>query len=147
MRANLISDRGCSRFEKGAAAVEFALISVVFFMLLLGAIEWGRILFVWNSAVEATHVGARTAVVCNMNSPAIIANMQNIMPSLETSQVGISYLPAGCDSATCQRVVVSIQGFSITPAIPFFNLPLTMPTFSTSLVRESMSSSNNPVCS
>lgn len=51
------------KLQRGTAAVEFALIAIVFFTLLLGIIEFGRVLYVWNSAQEVTRRAAREAVV------------------------------------------------------------------------------------
>lgn len=49
--------------QRGAAAVEFALIAGWFFLLLLGIIEFGRFLYVWNTVQEVTRRAAREAVV------------------------------------------------------------------------------------
>lgn len=51
------------RRQRGAAAVEFALIAGVFFTLLLGIIELGRMLYLWNTVQEVTRHAAREAVV------------------------------------------------------------------------------------
>ncbi len=51
------------RQQHGAAAVEFALIAIVFFTLLLGIIEFGRLFYVYNSVQEVTRHAAREAVV------------------------------------------------------------------------------------
>lgn len=50
--------------QRGAAAVEFALIAVIFFGMLFGIVEFGRGLYVWNSVQEVTRYVAREAVVC-----------------------------------------------------------------------------------
>ncbi len=133
--------------QEGAAAVEFALIAIVFFTLLLGILEFGRVLFTWNSAVEATRYGARVAVVCNINDGAVLSRMQQIMPSITSANVAVTYEPSGCSPSTCERVKVRLQGLSVTPMIPLLNVTLTVPAFETSLLRESLSSTSNPVCS
>ena len=53
----------------GTTMVEFAFVAVVFFMLLLGIMDFGRMLFIWNAAAEATRWGARLAVVCDKLTP------------------------------------------------------------------------------
>lgn len=78
--------------QNGAAAVEFALIATAFFMLLLGVVEIGRVLFTWNAAAEAARYGARVAVVCNMNDDAIRDRMRRIMPNLADANVDIKYM-------------------------------------------------------
>lgn len=136
--------------QRGAAAVEFALVAIVFFMLLIGIVEMGRVLFTWNAAAEATRYGARVAVVCGLNDAAILSRMQKIMPSLTAANVIVSYAPGGCSVATCQQVSVSIQDFAVTTLIPVSGTVLAIPPFTTTLPRESMLNAidgfPNPVC-
>ncbi len=49
--------------QRGTAAVEFALIAMLLFALLLGILELGRLFFVFNTAQEITRRAAREAVV------------------------------------------------------------------------------------
>jgi len=134
----------------GATTVEFAVVCAVFFTLLIGAIEFGRLLYYWNSAEEATRVGARVAVVCDKNDSAIKERMTQIFPALPLSEILVSYDPSGCTPNDCQRVTVSLAGVvPIATFIPFLSLSLTLPPATTSLPRESMNSvgGTNPVCS
>lgn len=145
-----------ARKEGGAALVEFALIAMLFFSLLLGIMEFGRLLFAWNSAAEATRWGARLAVVCNLNEGSIKDRMRDIMPQLLNGNIVITYdnppnAPNTCDKSNCKSVTVGITNFSITPIIPIMNVTVPIPPFYTSLPRESMESVNgageaNPVC-
>jgi len=57
--------------QRGAAAVEFALVCMVFLTLLIGIMEMGRLLFYWNAAAEATRWGPRRAVGCDPNDGII----------------------------------------------------------------------------
>jgi Flp pilus assembly pilin Flp len=57
--------------QRGAAMVEFALIALIFFMVLLGIIEFARAMFTWNTLVEATRRGARVAAVCPVSPSGI----------------------------------------------------------------------------
>jgi Flp pilus assembly protein TadG len=146
----MISEKTGVKKQKGEAAVEFAIIATLFFMLLFGIVEFGRVLFTWNSAVEATRLGVRTAVVCDKDSDAVLTNMQRIMPSLTSNNVAVNYESASggtCDISTCERVYVRTQNLSITTLIPFFNVTIPVPGFETSLMRESLSSASNPACS
>ncbi len=54
--------------QRGAAMVEFALIALLFFMILFGIIEFGRAFFTYNTLVEATRRGARVAAVCPVSA-------------------------------------------------------------------------------
>ncbi|PKO62183.1 MAG: hypothetical protein CVU24_05240 [Betaproteobacteria bacterium HGW-Betaproteobacteria-18] len=58
--------------QRGVAAVEFALIAIPFLLLMLGAMEFGRLLYLWNTAQEVTRNAARQAVVTDFNDSAAI---------------------------------------------------------------------------
>ena len=138
--------------QRGAYTVEFALVAIIFFALLIAIMEFGRIQFAFNSAAEATRFGARVAAVCDPNSQAmIVSKMQLLMPYLTTAKISVAYLPAGCDVNTCQQVQVGVTGISYRPLIPVANLNIAMPPFTTTLPRESMRSTiaadANPECS
>lgn len=49
--------------QRGAAAVEFGMVAMVFFLILLGIVEFGRLLYLWNTVQEVTRRAAREAVV------------------------------------------------------------------------------------
>jgi Flp pilus assembly protein TadG len=141
-----------SNTQSGVAAVEFALVSALFFTLLFGVIEMGRLLWIWNAAVEATRLGARIAVVCDINDADIKARMTERVPELQTSQITVTYLnpPAAintCTSANCKAVSVELTGYTHDTIIPFVPLSLTLPPFETTLRKEFMQSTGNPVCS
>lgn len=133
--------------QRGVAAVEFALVALFFLTLLIGVMEFGRWLFTLNAEAEATRWGARLAVVCDMNDPDIKLNMRRILNSVSNEQIQILYLPAGCDASSCKTVEVSIVNATFTPMIPFMGQAVPLPSFRTSLPRESMDSTNNPICS
>lgn len=131
--------------QKGAAAVEFALISIIFFALLIGVMEFGRVLFTWNSAVEATRRGARIAVVTLPTDPGTIkAEMRQILPDLQDNQIEILYdhNSAQCPANTCGYVTVSVgrpTPYTITPfLLPIGAVTIEIPPFSTTLTRESL---------
>lgn len=133
--------------QGGAAAVEMAIVSAVFFTILLGAAEMGRLLWTWNAAVEATRLGARMAIVCDVGEAAVVTRMRERLPALLPGNVTVSYLPAGCTSANCQSVRVTLAGYTHVPIIPFVPMSIPIPPFQTTLPREFMQSAGNPVCS
>jgi Flp pilus assembly protein TadG len=127
--------------QRGAAIVEFAIVAMLFFTLLVGIVEMGRVLFTWNSAAEATRRGVRMAVVTDPgNAAAIRDEMRIIMPDLADNQISITYLPAGCTVASCDYVTVGVGepvAYTVTPLVVPIG-PLTLPPFSTTLPRESL---------
>jgi len=135
--------------QRGATAVEFALVVGVggFLVLLIGIMELSRVLFYMNTAAEATRLGARLAVVCNVDAPAIKNRMRNMLTVLDPDAITVSYNPAGCGIQTCQSVTVSISSAAaIQTVIPFVPFSINLPAFSTTLPRESMDSTDNAVC-
>ncbi len=140
------------RRQRGSTAVEFALVAAFggFMVALFAAVEVARLLFMMNSANEATELGARVAVVCDPKSSRILARMQDVMPSLTASDVNIIYNPSGCADGsvkaaqdTCDSVSVSIKpGVKVATYIPFVNFGFDMPAFTTTLPREALDSSS-----
>src|SRR5215212_5227487 len=49
--------------ECGATMAEFAIIAVVFFMIIFGIIEFGRLFYTHNALTDAARRGARYAVL------------------------------------------------------------------------------------
>lgn len=141
------------RHERGVAAVEFALLAPMFFMLLIGIMEVGRVLFYWNTAAEATRLGARVAVVCDVNASQsstnpMIKDMQHLLPILTPANVTVAYSPAGCDATSCVSVTVSVSNITVNTLVPFVPFSVALPPFTTTLPRESLNSQSgtNPTC-
>lgn len=141
------------RSQRGATAVEFALIAAIFCTLLIGICEFGRLLFYWNTASEAIRLGARTAVVCDADATIVKQRITSLMPLLQSANVSLNYTPAGCDSdaatarSTCTFVTLKVTNVTVSTVIPFVKVAVTMPPFTTTLPRESLASSTGgPVC-
>lgn len=140
--------------QRGVAAVEFALIAVVLFTLLIGIMEFSRVLHYWNTATEATRLGARLAVVCDQDAAAIKTKMQSMLSILDSGNISVHYKDKdgnSCDAHSCRWVTVSISGLTVSTFVPLVPLNIAMPPFSTTLPRESLSthpggSNTNPDC-
>lgn len=139
------------RSSRGAAAVEFALATGVLCLLVLGGVEMSRLLWTVNAAVEATRLGARLAVVCDMNDARIAQRMATVLPGLTREAVRIDYLDPPqpdntCTPATCKAVRVALGGVVHQTLIPFQSLAVALPPLRTTLRRESMDSTSNEAC-
>jgi hypothetical protein len=152
---NRLNKTGFGR-QRGAAAVEFAIVAGVggFLVLLIGIMELGRVLFYLNTASEATRLGARVAVVCDSDSTAIRTRMRGMLPLLRPEDISVSYVPSGCNSSasaarnSCQYVTVGIAaGVTVDTVIPFVPVSIDLPPFATTLPRESLNSTDNAICS
>ncbi len=135
---------------RGAALVEFALVTTAGFIVVLFAVfELGRLLFIFNTANEATRLGARLAVVCDANAALITQRMSELLPQLNAGTVDLQYDPPSCaaDSATaratCRSVTVSVRpGTLVNTYIPLLNFSVEIPPFTTTLTREAMDSAS-----
>lgn len=89
--------------QQGAAAVEFAFVAIVFFVLLLGIIEFGRFMYLWNTVQEVTRRAAREAVVSNFTAAEQNRIRRLAVFSADTS--GIATLP-GASEVTSDMVTI-----------------------------------------
>jgi hypothetical protein len=142
--------------QRGAHTIEFAIIGSMFFILLFAAIEFGRLMFTWNTLDEASRRGARLAAVCPINDGAIsrvalfdtpgTSGSSPVLPGLDEGNIRIDYLdaagtplsdPAGSylDIAFVRSEVVAYRHRLI---IPFFVREFELPPFITVLPRESL---------
>lgn len=129
-------------------ATEFAMILVLFMGLVIGVVEFARVMYIYSTAVETTRLGARIAVVCGSGSAANVkARMVQMLPLLTAGNITITYPAPGCSATTCDPVTVSINNVAVKAAIPLAPLTFNLPSFSTSLPAESLDSTNNSICS
>ena len=128
--------------QSGSTAVEFALVLIVFFTFFLGITDFARMLFTWGAADEASRNGARFAAICDdtANKAKVLARMKGVLPQI--GDITLAWNPAGCTSATCEGVTVTITSLNyqwISPIAGSAALAaISMPTFSTYLPREIM---------
>ncbi len=137
-------------WQRGSTSVEFALVAAFggFMVALFAAIEVARVLFMMNSANEATELGARAAVICLPKSSQITTRMKEVLPSIPDDKILVDYKPAACADGSaadaqknCKTVTVSIKpGWKVVTVIPFIDFGFDMPAFTTTLPRESLDS-------
>jgi len=130
--------------QTGATTVEFALVMLMFLMVLFGIMDFSRLLYTWNTANEVAREGARYAVVCAdpSSNARVLAKMQALMPDITASNITVVWEPAGCSAASCEAVTVSLTGVRfkwISPLPGTVGQPAwALPGFSTYLTREMM---------
>jgi Flp pilus assembly protein TadG len=130
--------------QTGATTVEFALVTLMFLMIVFGIMDFSRLLYTWNTANEVSREGARYAVVCAdpSSSARVLAKMQALMPDITASNINVAWQPAGCNVATCEAVTVTLTGLNfrwISPLPGTVGQPAwVLPGFSTYLSREMM---------
>jgi Flp pilus assembly protein TadG len=142
--------------QRGLAVVEFAIVGALTLTLIFGILEIGRAIFVANALTEATRRGARMAVVCPIDDPAIaeVATFNApgggatspIVRGLDTSDFTLEYLDRNgaaladpsANFGQISYVQLRVINFDHELLIPFANYTFTMPQFVTTLPRESL---------
>ena len=99
----------------GAAAVEFAFVAPLFFLLIFGMVEFGRMVMIQQVITNASREGARKAVLdgasaSNVQS-SVVTYMSNGGVTIATSNVTIS--PSDPSSATAGTPI------TVTVTVPF----------------------------
>jgi Flp pilus assembly protein TadG len=165
---------GSRRKERGATMAEFAVIASVFFMIIFGIIEFGRLLYTHNALTDASRRGARYAVLhgedkitCVKNvvvygetrvdpsTCAVIGTPDPLINNLGIGNVVVTYEGADADNNPATpptafgmnlgTATVSIQNYSFTLAIPFVGKTFTMGAYTTTLTSESAGTEPSPL--
>ncbi|MCC6126581.1 MAG: pilus assembly protein [Pirellulales bacterium] len=109
-----IGCRSC-RKRRGAAAVEFAIIAPLFFLLVFGMIEFGRMVMVQQILTNASREGARKAVLDGSTTTdvvnTVLTNLSDAKITASTSNVTIN--PANPATANYGDPI------TVTVTIPF----------------------------
>ena len=76
--------------RSGVAAIEFAIVAPVFFLLMFGLIEFGRMMMVQQSLTNAAREGCRTAVLATtINSSDVEAAVRNYLQSVMSNAANV----------------------------------------------------------
>lgn len=91
--------------ERGAAAVEFALLMPILIMILLGIMEFGRAYNVQMSLTNAAREGVRSVAISSVEEDALIATINaapTLNPQLDDTNIDFGYqaVPATTPSPT-----------------------------------------------
>lgn len=118
--------------QRGAAAVEFALVLLILLMLLGAIVEFGRVFWYFDAMTKATRDGARLmsmadkATINSIARPAAVglvvasANSARVSPGLASSNVEVECLNDTFQTMSCAdgsppaNVRVSIVGYQVT---------------------------------
>src|SRR6266581_3486012 len=71
--------RTCRRNRWGAAAVEFAVVAPVFFLMVFGMIEYGRMVMVQQVITNASREGARVGVLDGATTADVTTAVNNYL--------------------------------------------------------------------
>jgi TadE-like protein len=154
--------------QQGVAVVEFAFICLLFFTILFAILEFGRMMYMYNTMQEVTRRGARAAVVRWVDQTATIKSIAlfggaaipaaaEVTPANITieylNQAGVPAAPLPLDpgdnlsacgnvllAASCiYSVRVSITGVSYSPMVGLFSfLGINLPRARVTMHAESL---------
>jgi Flp pilus assembly protein TadG len=105
--------RLCRRKRQGAAAVEFALVAPIFFLMIFGMIEFGRMVMVQQVITNGSREGARLAVLDGSSGATVISVVNGYLESARISGANVAVTPAEPSSAGYGEPV------TVTVTIPF----------------------------
>jgi Flp pilus assembly protein TadG len=115
-QSNRASRRSSARMRRnsnrrGVAAVEFAIVAPVFFLVIIGIIEIGRAMMVQQVLVNASRVGARRAVTLSSTESAVIAAATEYAAGVGVNgiEVTVSPDPATAEAGAAVTVDVDID--------------------------------------
>lgn len=94
------------RAQCGAVAVEFALVVPIFLVLLFGTIEFGRLMYLWNTVQEVSRSTARLAVVTDFNADIKVIQRKALF--------GADTLPFGSEIGIANIQIKYLQADGVT---------------------------------
>jgi len=111
--------RRSRRQRRGVAAVEFAFVAPIFFLLVLGIIEIGRAMMVQQVLVNAARVGARRAVMLSSNEQVVLDAVTEYAAGVGIIGVEASVSPNPATATPGQPVTVNVSiGFNQVSWLP-----------------------------
>ncbi len=92
--------RMCRSKRKGAAAVEFALVAPIFFLVVLGMIEVGRAVMVQQVLTNASREGARQAVLDGATAAQVTTYVNNYLSKAAVSGATVAFPQGNPEAVT-----------------------------------------------
>ena len=109
---------GAQTRDRGAAAVEFALVAMLLLMLVFGIAEFGRMWFLQSSLAAAARDGARTMAVKNDQDEAAAAAQAVFIADGGPTSISITPATGECDGGGSATVALTYDAAFMTG---FFN--------------------------
>ena len=110
--------RSCRQCRRGAAAVEFAIVAPVFFLMILGMIEIGRGVMVQQIITNASREGARVAVLAGATTAEVETRVQDILTSATVNGATVQVLDEDGNPTNPADVAFG-DVINVTVSVPF----------------------------
>lgn len=124
----------------GVAAVEFALISPVMFLIAFGMIEVGSVMMIKNSLTQASRIGARVASLPLSTSEGVYEKVREELRVMDLEHATIAFQPeilSQIPPGANVTVIVSVDPSTVGWVPKFLKLPLSAVVAETTMRRES----------
>jgi Flp pilus assembly protein TadG len=99
-----------SREDRGSSLIEFALISVMFVILLAGVVEMGRMVLVYTTIANAARAGARYAIVHGADQTVSPSGPGNPCTCTNVKTVVKNFASAGLVNTSALTITVAYPG-------------------------------------
>ena len=134
--------RLCRKERRGAAVVEFAVVAPVFFLLVFGMIEFGRMVMVQQIITNASREGARIGVLDGATTSGVTSTVTDYLTGSGIDGASVTVVPdppdqAGWGEPVTVTVDVPFSQVSWLPAPMFVTGDMTL-SASTSMRRETV---------
>lgn len=140
--------------QHGVFSVEFAIAGLLFFVLLFGVLEVGRLFYTVNTLHESVRRGARLAAVCDIQDSLVLrraafadsSGQSLLLADLSSAQLQLRYLDSNgnllaaplADFNRIRFVEVSLPTFTYRFLGPWPVEQINLPPFRATLLRESL---------
>ena len=105
--------------RRGVAAVEFAIVAPIFFLMVIGIIEIGRAMMVQQVLINAARVGARRAVMLSSDQQSVVDAVKEYAAGVGVTGVATSVSPNPATATAGQPVTVNVTiGFDQVSWLP-----------------------------
>lgn len=159
--------------EKGATIAELAVVALLFFTIIFGIIEFGRLMYTHNALTDATRRGARFAVLHEQDETKVknyvvygdetpsVDGLGNptdapLINGLTPAMVVVVYdgVDKDGDPETPEKTAfgsnlgtatVKIENYQFNLSIPVIGRVLTLPSYETTLTAESAGEIPDPI--
>ncbi|MEO2048962.1 MAG: TadE family protein [Pirellulales bacterium] len=106
-RQRLLRRRNRRENRYGVAAVEFAVIAPIFFLMVVGILEFGRALMVQQVIVSAARVGARQAITLNATTAGVTTTVTDYAGNAAVPGVSVVVNPSPNSAAAGDIITVT----------------------------------------
>ncbi|MEN6493341.1 MAG: TadE family protein [Thermoguttaceae bacterium] len=103
----------CRKNRQGVAAVEFAVVAPLFFLLIMGMIEFGRMIMVQQVITNGSREGARLAVLDGVTTTEVTSTVDNYLRNAAVNGATVRVVPDPPSSAGYGEPV------TVTVSVPF----------------------------